>query len=78
VAWPGRAELAAAMGSSSVVMGLVLGQGGPQVSLAEEIRNRQVGCSVAEVHQEIPDRLHCPRSVRVRGHAEDVHLLRST
>jgi hypothetical protein len=36
VVWPGRAELAAAMGSSSVVMGLILGQDGPQVSLAED------------------------------------------
>ncbi len=33
---PGRAELAAAMGSSSVVVGLVLGQDRPQMSLAED------------------------------------------
>jgi len=36
VVGPGRAELAAAMGTSSVVMGLVLGQDGPQVPLAED------------------------------------------
>ena len=33
---PGRAELAAAVGSPSVVMGLVLGQDGPQVPFAED------------------------------------------
>ncbi len=33
---PGRAELAAAMGPSSVVLGLVLGQDQPQVPLAED------------------------------------------
>ena len=32
----GRAELAAAMGTASVVMGLVLGQDRPQVALAED------------------------------------------
>jgi hypothetical protein len=36
VVGPGRAELAAAMGTTSVVMGLVLGQDCPQVPLAED------------------------------------------
>ena len=33
---PGRAEMAAAMGSAPVVMALVLGQDRPQVPLAED------------------------------------------
>ena len=33
---PGRVELAAAMGTTSVVMGLVLGQDRPQMTLAED------------------------------------------
>ena len=33
---PGREELASAMGSSSVVIGLARGQGGPQMPLAED------------------------------------------
>ena len=36
VVGPGRAELAAAMGSSSVVMNLVRGQRGPQMPRAED------------------------------------------
>src|ERR1017187_5133229 len=36
VVWPGRAELAAAMGTTSVVVGLVLGQDCPQMPLAED------------------------------------------
>jgi hypothetical protein len=34
--WPGRAELAAVMGSPSVVVRLVLGEDQPQVSFAED------------------------------------------
>jgi hypothetical protein len=36
VVWPGRAELAAAMGAASVVVGLVLGQDRPQMPLAKD------------------------------------------
>jgi hypothetical protein len=34
--WPGRVELAAAMGAPSVVVGLVLGQDRPQMPFAED------------------------------------------
>jgi len=36
VVGPGRAELAAAMGASSVVMGLVFGKDQPQMPLAKD------------------------------------------
>jgi hypothetical protein len=114
------------MRSSSVVVGLVLGQDRPQVPFAEDqdpvgrlcsdgahepfrvgIRPRapgrylhsldtgvgqgpverrgelrgpvanqeaEVRSAVTEVHQEIPDLLHRPWPVRIRGHPEDVHV----
>src|ERR1019366_3761433 len=34
----------------------------------------EVRGAVTEVHQEVTDLLHSPRAVRVRGHAEDVHV----
>ena len=34
----------------------------------------EVGGAVAEVHQQVADLLGGPRAVRVRGHAEDVHV----
>jgi len=126
VVGPGPAELAAAMGTTSVVMGLVLGQDRPQMPLAEDqhpvgdlrpgrehepfrtgIRARapgrdfhgldagasqerveargelpgpvpdqesQVCGAIAEIHQEAADLLCGPRPVRVRGHAEDMHI----
>jgi hypothetical protein len=45
--WSGRVELAAAMGSSSVVVGLALGQDRPQTRFAED--QHPVGTSVRAV-----------------------------
>jgi hypothetical protein len=42
---------------------------GPAADQEPEVRG-----AVAKVHQEIPDLLHCPWSVRVGGHAEDVYV----
>ena len=42
MAGPGRVELAAAMGASSVVMGLVLGQDCPQMPLSDNDEHREL------------------------------------
>jgi hypothetical protein len=34
----------------------------------------EVGNAIIEIHQAIADLPHCPRAVRVRGDAEDVHV----
>jgi hypothetical protein len=30
--------------------------------------------ALLQVHQQVPRLLHCPRPVRVRGHAQDMHM----
>ena len=45
---------------------------GPVANQEPEVRGK-----IAEVHQEIADLLRGPRPVRVRGHAEEVHIARA-
>jgi hypothetical protein len=37
-------------------------------------RKPEAGGAITQIHQEVADLLHGPETVRVRGHAEDVHL----
>jgi hypothetical protein len=34
----------------------------------------EAGGAITQIHQEVADLLHGPGTVRVRGHAEDVHV----
>ncbi|MGO8886255.1 MAG: hypothetical protein ACLQI7_21700, partial [Streptosporangiaceae bacterium] len=34
----------------------------------------EAGGAITQIHQEVGDLLHGPGTVRVRGHAEDVHV----
>jgi hypothetical protein len=35
----------------------------------------EVGNAIIEIHQAIADLPHCPRAVRVRGDADDLHVV---